>query len=197
MSIRAIIFDYYGVIQPDPLQAAYRKFGGDPERDRGFIIRTIEASNKGQIKSSMPIFAERLGISLEVWKDEMAKSRIHDTELLDYIISLRKSHKVGLLSNMGKGGLQIVWQGKDLNQYFDVAIASGDVGLIKPQPEIFELMAQKFGVKTDECIMIDDIERYCQGARDAGMQAILYQGLHKLKPQLQTLLIGQSEKPIA
>lgn len=186
--IRAIIFDYFGVIQPDVLSAAYRSFGGDPDRDAQFLHDTINAVNHGYIKSSRPVIAEHLGISTDEWVRALDERRGHDPELLAYILQLRAHYKTGLLSNIGPGGLQVMWPKGDLEKYFDAAIASGDVGHIKPEPEMYRLIAERLGVATSECVMVDDIPRLCDGARNAGMKAVQYRHFAQAKAELETLL---------
>jgi putative hydrolase of the HAD superfamily len=186
--IRAIIFDYFGVIQPDVLPVTYRSFGGDPDKDAQFLHDTINAVNHGYIKSSRPVIAEHLGISTDDWVRALNERRGHDPELLAYILELRAKYKIGLLSNIGPGGLQVMWPAGELEKYFDVAIASGDVGFIKPEPEIYKLMAEKLGVDPTECVMIDDLQKHCDGARSAGMQAIQYGHFAQAKTELQKLL---------
>lgn len=186
--IRAIIFDYFGVIQPDVLPAAYRSFGGDPHKDAQFLHDTITAVNHGYIKSSRPVIAEHLGISTEEWVAALNARRGHDPELLAYILQLRKRYKTGLLSNIGPAGLQVMWEPGELERYFDVAIASGDVGFVKPEPQIFQLMAERLGVVPNECVMLDDLQKHCDGARAAGMQAIQYRHFAQAKSELESLL---------
>jgi putative hydrolase of the HAD superfamily len=184
MAIKAVIFDYFGVIESDSLAATYRHIGGDPDADAQFIADTIYAANSGRIPGSRWVFAEKLGISVDKW---MHERRGKDPDILKYILELRKTYKTGLLSNIGRGGLRTLW-GDELEKYFDAAIASGDVGLTKPDPEIFAMMADRLGIQPDECIMIDDNPDYCEGARAAGMIAIQFQNLHQAKHELQRLL---------
>lgn len=187
--IRALIFDYFGVIRPDGVYAAYRHLGGDPDKDAQFIHDTIGALNRGLIPSSLPVFAEHLGVSTEEWKEAVTGRYKHDETLLAYIKQLRHDYKIGLLSNIGPGGLETLWEPGELDVYFDVAIASGDVGMVKPDPGVYRLIAERLGVQPDECVMIDDREVHCDGARQIGMQAILYehfaQGKHDIEQLLQ------------
>lgn len=186
--VTAIIFDYFGVIQPDVLPAAYRSLGGDPERDRQFLHNTIRAVDYGYITSSHPVIAEHLGVSEDQWARAFNERRGHDPQLLRYILELRKRYKTGLLSNIGPGGLEALWPADELQKYFDAAVASGDVGFIKPEPEIYKLMAERLGVEPSECVMIDDLQKHCDGARAAGMQAIQYTHFDQCKAELDALL---------
>lgn len=186
--VKAIIFDYFGVIQPDVRSATYRSFGGDPDKDAQFLHDTYNAVNRGFITSARPLIAEHLGISEQEWVRALDERRGHDKELLAYILELRKKYKTGLLSNIGPGGLQLMWPKGELEKYFDVAVASGDIGRVKPEPEIFTLMAERLGVQPSECVMLDDLEKHCDGAQSAGMQAIQYTHFAEAKAELEKLL---------
>lgn len=62
--------------------------------------------------------------------------------------------------------------------------ASCDLGLAKPDPEIYLQVAKRLGVAPDKCIMIDDLERNLEGASKIGMKGILFQGAGKLADEL-------------
>ena len=64
---------------------------------------------------------------------------------------------------------------------------SGDVRLIKPQREIYELHARNFGLEPAATLFIDDSAANVQGAIDAGWQAIHFTGAHKLRDDLAVL----------
>lgn len=188
MVIRALIFDYFGVIRPDGVTAAYAALGGDPDKDAQFIGDTIHALNLGMIASSRPVFAEKLGVSVETWTQEVTGRYQHDKKLLAYIEAKHKAYKVGLLSNIGPDGLKQLWPKGELEYYFDVAICSGDVGFMKPDARIYELMADRLGVEPEECIMIDDRATHVEGARATGMQAVQYENFTQGTAEIETLL---------
>jgi HAD superfamily hydrolase (TIGR01509 family) len=190
--VKALIFDYFGVIRPDGLHAAYKKFGGDPVADRKFIHEILEQSNRGKVKSSRQTFAEKFGISVEEWGHEVTGQFNHDPEILAYILQLRNNYKTALLSNIGPGGLQLLWEEGELDKYFDFAAASGDLKYAKPDVEIYKFVAEKLGVKPNKCVMIDDRQLYCDGAKVAGMQFILYKDFEQFKNELELLLKQKS-----
>ena len=56
---------------------------------------------------------------------------------------------------------------------FTTLLVSGDVGVHKPDPRIFEIAAEKLGLKTEECVYVGDHPiNDIQGALDSGMSAI-------------------------
>lgn len=186
--IRAIIFDYYGVIRPDIFVATYSHFGGDPLADGQFIADTIYASNSGHIPSSVPVIAKRLGISPHEWTAKISAPQKHDEQLIEHIKQLKKTYKTALLSNVSRGRLKEILSSNDLEGCFDITIGSGETGYAKPDAEIFQLAAEKLGVKPDECIMVDDRADYCQGAESLGMHAIIYKTFPQFKSDLNKLL---------
>lgn len=59
-----------------------------------------------------------------------------------------------------------------LLRVFDGArVVSGEVGLVKPDPEIFELALERFGLRRENCLFIDDNEPNVVGARQVGIAA--------------------------
>ena len=53
---------------------------------------------------------------------------------------------------------------------------SGEVGLHKPQPEIFQLGAERVGLEPTDCVFVDDLRENCAGAEAVGMTAVLHRG---------------------
>ena len=60
-----------------------------------------------------------------------------------------------------------------LRKYCDITVVSGDVGIHKPNPKLFEYTADKLGLPANECTYVGDHPiNDIQGALDAGMKAI-------------------------
>ncbi|KAA2261538.1 HAD family phosphatase [Solihabitans fulvus] len=57
---------------------------------------------------------------------------------------------------------------------FDLVIRSHEVGLRKPDPEIYRLAERSFGVKPARCLLIDDLAANCAAAQERGWRAILH-----------------------
>jgi len=94
--------------------------------------------------------------------------------------------KTGLISNSWGEGL--AYDRALLDELFDAVVISGDVGLHKPQPEIFLLGAERIGVAPEDCVFVDDLRENCEGAEAVGMKAILHRGSRRTLPQLDELL---------
>lgn len=61
-------------------------------------------------------------------------------------------------------------------QPFDGLELSGPIGLVKPSAEIFAHLCARFGLRPGECLFIDDTARNVDGAKSAGIDAILFPG---------------------
>lgn len=59
---------------------------------------------------------------------------------------------------------------------FDGVFVSADWKLSKPEPEIYELFLERFGLTAAECLLIDDKSENVDGALYAGMSALLFDG---------------------
>jgi epoxide hydrolase-like predicted phosphatase len=73
-------------------------------------------------------------------------------------------------------------------ELFDGVVISGDVGMHKPQPEIFLLGAKRAGLAPEECVFVDDLRQNCEGAEAVGMTAVLHRGAESTLPRLEELL---------
>jgi epoxide hydrolase-like predicted phosphatase len=94
--------------------------------------------------------------------------------------------RTGLISNSWGDGL--AYDPALLEELFDAVVISGEVGLHKPQPEIFHLGAERIGVAPADCVFVDDLRENCEGAEAVGMTAILHRGSEGTLPQLEELL---------
>jgi epoxide hydrolase-like predicted phosphatase len=189
--IKALIFDYFDVIRPtgSGIRPTYRKLGGDVEKDEVFIDDVTSAGGYGFIDDMNQQLASRLGVSLEMWLEAVAGSDKNDPDLLMYIEQLRKQGlKIGLLSNAGPGSLDIFFAPGELEHYFDAALISGDTGFLKPEAAFYRMMAERLGVKPQDCVMIDDRIEFCKGAEFVGMQSIQYRHFDQFKKDLTKLL---------
>ena len=69
-------------------------------------------------------------------------------------------------------------------------LVSGDVGLVKPDARIYQLLLDKIGRSGPECIFIDDSERNIAGAQALGFQVILFRSPEQLRSELTRLGIN-------
>ena len=99
-----------------------------------------------------------------------------------------KGGKLFLLSNISTGfaeNYSSVSELKELLSMFDGLVFSGVIGMTKPNEDIFEYLLNKYNLKTDECIFIDDNLNNVTTARNLGINAYQFDGnVSKLEMKL-------------
>jgi 2-haloacid dehalogenase len=70
---------------------------------------------------------------------------------------------------------------------FEDILVSGEVGLVKPDPQLFELACRRFGVAPGRAFFVDDSAANVEGAQRIGMTALLFTGAGALRRILQEL----------
>jgi FMN phosphatase YigB (HAD superfamily) len=92
--------------------------------------------------------------------------------------------KTALLSNAdGWWQPPTAWRG-----LFDATIISGEVGLAKPEIDIYLLTATKLGLEPRECVFVDDLAINVRGAAEAGMVGVHHRSTRSTLEELEILL---------
>ena len=143
----------------------------------------IHALERGEIE--IPHFEEQLAARLrtrdgrpveaEGLLTRMFAGFEHQPVMFEVLRKARAaSIKTGLLSN--SWGMDYPRDGWD--ELFDAVVISGEVGMRKPEPEIFLRAAVELGLPPDQCVFVDDLTPNVRGAAAVGMV-----GLHHVEPE--------------
>lgn len=74
------------------------------------------------------------------------------------------------------------------SECFDGTLISADVGLVKPQPEIYRRLCETFSLLPGECVFVDDATPNAEGAYYSGLHAIVFHGdVEELRAKLREL----------
>jgi epoxide hydrolase-like predicted phosphatase len=131
-------------------------------------------------------FGPRLGVAeTEGLIERMFAAVGPDEDVVAAVKSARDAGvRTGLISN--SWGTSI-YDPDALEGMFDEVVISGDVGLHKPQPEIYELAAERLGVGPEECVFVDDLRENVRGAEEVGMTAVLHRDTAATVARLEEL----------
>ncbi len=189
--IKAIFFDCFGVLMltsQQSLETQYPEHGArlnelSHQADAGFLGR-VELVEQ---------VSELIGASVQDANKLLSTGYHVNRKLVEYIKTLKDDGlRIGLVSNLGSGWFD-TYVPHEAKLLFDDMVVSGDVGMVKPYPEIFELACDRLDVLPEEAVFIDDIESNCTGARAVGMEAIHYDTFELLKSKLDPLLGFRSD----
>ena len=89
------------------------------------------------------------------------------------------------LSNMPQPYARALEQRHSFLRWFDGGIFSGDAQLIKPQPEIFELLQSRYSLDPARTVFIDDLLTNVQAARTHGWRGIHFESAAQLEEDLK------------
>lgn len=70
------------------------------------------------------------------------------------------------------------------SECFDGTIVSADWKLLKPQPEIYQVLLREFDLKAEECFFTDDLSINIEGAALVGMPGAIFRGASRLRRDL-------------
>jgi putative hydrolase of the HAD superfamily len=168
-------------LDPDAVRRLFREEPRALELARGLETGSISEDDFGQRFGELLEVEDRTGLV-----DRMFGALREDDRMLDAVRRARAAGiRTGLVSNsMGAGR----YDRSTFPQLFDGVVISGEVGLHKPQPEIFLLGAERAGVAAEDCVFVDDLRENCEGAEAVGMTAVLHRGAETTVPELERLL---------
>jgi putative hydrolase of the HAD superfamily/hydrolase len=178
-----IDFDHY-------LRAMRRWFS--PEEQLEAEINPIHAIERGEI--TVPDFEAQLAAEIRrldghpVQTEGLLERMFASFETAHAMNALvtrakRRGIRTALLSN--SWGNRYPRDGWD--DMFDVVVISGEVGMRKPEPEIFALTAGRLGVEAGHCVFVDDLRVNVEAADRLGMTAILHRSYEQTATRLDEL----------
>jgi epoxide hydrolase-like predicted phosphatase len=186
--VRGLLVDYGGVLTTnvfDSFRAFCQNEGLDPE-----TVNCVRGLERGELTETD--FAERFGELLELEparRDGLVERMFGHIEPDEEMVeALRRARaqgvRTGLISNsMGAGR----YDRSVFPELFDGVVISGDEGMHKPEPAIYELGCERVGLPPAECVFVDDLRENCEGAEAVGMTAVLHRGAERTLPRLEEL----------
>lgn len=125
---------------------------------------------------------------------ELRSARIVDNRVISIVRGLKDSgYMIPVISNSSPEGIKAM---KDMGVYseFDTVILSSEVGVQKPDKRIFEIAIEKIGVRAEECIFMDDLEKNVKAAEMSGMKGIVYKNPVQLSKDLKKMGVKANGK---
>ena len=198
MPIDTVIFDFGGVILSylDPAwlsanmpygaqiqEAIYEYLNSEIiwEVMRGKLKEMDFWANKAREKG---IPAEAIARYLQV---QTAREQL-DEKVLAHMRRLKEGYKVGILSNAGDTTRELFEQEYRFHELVDDIVISAEEGLVKPEPEIYILAAQRLATRPERCVFVDDIPENIQAAEGLGMRGVLFTETESSLARLDALL---------
>ena len=199
--IRAVIMDLGGVLEITPAAEAIKKWetelalapGDLNSRLRdvwadGTIGSVSEQEVHHAIQTILHLDGERTAAFMDdMWAEYLGTLNV---ELVEFFASLRPRYRTAILSNSFVGAREREQDRYQVEDMADLIIYSHEVGMAKPDPQIYRLVCERLDVRPDEAIFVDDTEIAIEAARKVGLQAIMFRDNEQAIAEIQAHLRG-------
>jgi 2-haloacid dehalogenase len=194
-----VVFDLGGVlIDWDPRHLYRKLFAGDEAAMDHFLVHVCTHDwNRGQdagrtfaeacrlLKAEHPDKAELID-AYHLRFDEMMPGPIAGS--VEILAELRdRGTPLYGLTNFSAETYPPTYERFEFLRWFRGILVSGEVGVIKPDPRIFELLIERFRIEPQRAVYIDDVEANIAAARRFGIHAIQFTNPVALRAELATL----------
>jgi putative hydrolase of the HAD superfamily len=189
-TVDAVIFDFAGVLSSSPsevMAAQMQGFDVDPMTFVSIVMGPLHEDGdhpwheleRGRISMDQYLAAIEVLWRAEGYEsfptpprgDLMAMLR-PIPEMIEAARSVRAAgYRTAILSNNVRewGSWRVAWDADDL---VDVVVDSSEVGLRKPNADIFELTLQRLGTPAERTLFLDDFAWNITGAQAVGLQTM-------------------------
>ena len=198
--IRNMVFDIGNVLMDFRWKEYMRSLFGEDET----LIQTINqgiwhngcwaAMDKGEMDGAATLrsavaFAPQYEKEIKLTLDSVA----HAFHKFEYSIPwIQELKRMGLnvyyLSNYSAFSVAANPDVLDFIPYMDGGVFSFEVKAVKPEPEIYRCLCEKFGLKPEECLFTDDVPANVKGAQACGFYGIVFEGYEKTYPLIMKAL---------
>lgn len=198
MKIKNIVFDFGGVLvdwnprylykdhfnDDDKMEAFLKNICTEEwniEQDRGRLLSeaTTELQNK------FPEQSEAIALFYGNWK-AMLKGEIPGTVAL--LHKLKKKYKLYGLTNWSAETIEIAYKRFSFFNEFEGIVVSGVEKLIKPDPRIYQLLLNRYRIKAEDSLFIDDNIHNVNAAKELGFYAIHFENAAQLEAELSKVI---------
>ena len=199
--IKAIIFDFGNVLlEWNPRYVYQRFFPNDPEAMETFLqdVNFMDwnlLQDKGRpfvegvavLSQQFPHYSHLIQAYHEHWIDSLGEAITGTVGILKEL--KQAGYNLYGLSNWSAETFPHARQRHDFFDLLDDMVISGEVGHVKPDPEIFQILLDRIGRPARECLFIDDAQANIHQAEKMGFVTILFQSPEQLHTMLRELHI--------
>lgn len=187
--VQAIIFDYGKVLSVPPTTGQWNRlaavFGADQPsfQQQYWGLRDGYDRDEYDGAAYWHKIAEAFGKQLTdaqikqliAWDNEQWTSENH--KMLELAFHQQETGRpIAILSNMQREMLTFMRKKFRWLEDFDVQVYSCEEGMVKPSKEIYLLTCERLGTSPQQTLFLDDKQHNVDGAKTAGLQAMLFAG---------------------
>ncbi|WP_060512066.1 HAD family phosphatase [Pseudomonas sp. NBRC 111124] len=198
-AIEAVVFDLGGVLVDWNPRHLFRKIFVDDEAAMEAFLANVcntawnERQDRGRSWAAAideaiaehPAHASNIRAYRERWEEMLAGALEGTVQVLDEL------HAAGVrliaLTNWSAETFHYAEQRFGFLDKFEGILVSGQENLMKPEPEIFQLLLRRYGLDPSRTLFIDDVQKNVDAAKAQGMQALRFIDPDQLRQALAGL----------
>jgi epoxide hydrolase-like predicted phosphatase len=184
--IQGVFFDMGGVLlrtEDRSTRQAWEARFGLPDWGLADTIFNSEASRRASVgRAGVDEIWLAAGQQFGLSADELAQLEADfwagdqfDEPLFAYIASLRPRYRTGLISNAWPTMREYLGQHPFVGAAFEKLFISAELGIAKPDPRIYQLALEEYGLAPQAAVFVDDLPENVRAAEALGMAGVLYQ----------------------
>jgi epoxide hydrolase-like predicted phosphatase len=199
MTIYAIVWDIGGVLERtedfNPRRKLADRLGiemdalthlifGHKDKHRVQVGEIALEEHWENVRKELGVSEEEL---VQIFEEFFGSDRL-DYALVDFIRALKTNYCSAVLSNYFPTLRKKIIEEWQIDDAFHHLFISSEIGLMKPNPEIYELVLERIGFEANQTVFIDDFIENVKGAKEVGMHGILFESPEQVKRELNELL---------
>jgi epoxide hydrolase-like predicted phosphatase len=203
MTIRAVFFDFGGVLYRTPDRSWLRRWqvllGLIRDEDISGMILSPDESPffQGIMEGTIPESAmwERMEKSWRLsplvlrWLQHNTMNRRRlNREVVAFLAGLRPRYRTGILSNAGSDARRLFIDVFGFDRLVDTLVISAEEGSAKPDEQIYRVALDRLGVEPHETVFLDDLAVNVAAARNLGMHAVHFRDTRQALSEIAVLL---------
>ncbi len=201
MPIAAVVFDIGGVLEINPRTGWPERWAARLELDTDDFERRLDrvwrpgsvgtvdlAEIERQTAAEFDLGPRRLADLMDdAWTEYIGTL---NTEVADLFAGLRGRYRTAILSNSFVGAREREQAAYGFEDMCDLIVYSHEVGCVKPDPRIYQILCDRLAVAPGDTLFLDDVQSNVDAAQAVGMRAIRFissrQAMAELQRQLPT-----------
>ncbi|MBK9925563.1 MAG: HAD family phosphatase [Anaerolineales bacterium] len=198
MSIKAVIFDLGGVILRTEYQAPRQHLAERLGMEYDELVKivfdspTAKQATVGEVTTpahwlSVMKRLKQPASEAEKIREEFFAGDVLDRQLLDFLRSLRSTHKTCLISNAWDDLREYILKEK-FEDAFDHMVISAEVKVAKPSAKIYQIALDQLKVSPNEAVFVDDFYENIEACESLGIKGIHFKNPEDALRQLKALL---------
>ena len=198
-TIHAILFDFGNVLLEWNPRHVYRHYFPDDEAAMEHFLHEVNfmewnaqqdkgrsfAEGVAELSREFPHYANLIQAYHDNWSVSIGDPVAGTVEIMKRL--KEAGYPVYGLSNWSSETFPMVRNKFIFFDLLDDIVISGEVGQIKPEPEIYEIALERIGRPANECLFIDDSLANIEQARKMGFAVVHFQSPEQLETELKNL----------